>query len=371
MTVPSDPSPAGGGTAGAPPPADRRFSLQKVILALVMVVAILAVALIAVLAGGGDEAGATEVQTEAVSTSGANPFMPSVGTDEPDVTPPPKSAGSFPADTPGLYGGTMREGSCDVEALISFLEANPDKAAAFASVQGIRTADIRSYVSKLTPVVLRSDTAVTNHGFSNGRATTIPAVLQAGTAVLVDQFGTPRVKCFCGNPLTERTKYADPVYVGSRWPAFEPNSITIIQETTVIIEIFVLVDPATGDAFSRPAGTSGTDDGPAPDQPSTTTSAPRGRIPSDATYNITIGGGTAECSPFSVTTTATVAGGTLTLQATQPISGPVASDGSFTIDASVGGASTHIEGRLDANTLTAEATEAGCTYSITGTRAGA
>ena len=28
-------------------------------------------------------------------------------------------------------------------------------------------------------------------------------MLQSGTAVLVDRYGTPRVKCNCGNPLTK------------------------------------------------------------------------------------------------------------------------------------------------------------------------
>lgn len=51
---------------------------------------------------------------------------------------------------------------------------------------GIKSNDIPAYVARLTPVILRTDTFVTNHGFAQGRATVVPAVLQAGTAVLVD-----------------------------------------------------------------------------------------------------------------------------------------------------------------------------------------
>src|SRR3954451_24161950 len=40
-------------------------------------------------------------------------------------------------------------------------------------------------------VVLRSDTYVTNHGWNAGHVTAWPAVLQAGTAVLVDRHGNP------------------------------------------------------------------------------------------------------------------------------------------------------------------------------------
>ena len=67
---------------------------------------------------------------------------------------------------------------------------------------GITPEGIGDYVATLTPVVLLSDTVVTNHGFKNGHATTLTSVLQAGTAVMVDPQGVPRVKCNCGNPLT-------------------------------------------------------------------------------------------------------------------------------------------------------------------------
>ena len=107
----------------------------------------------------------------------------------------------LPEDHPaGLYGGTL-ENTCDPDRLIEFLEANPDKAQAWANTQGITVAEIPSYVSSLTPTILESDTTVTNHSFSNGVAVPIVAVLEAGTAVLVDDEGTPRARCYCGNPL--------------------------------------------------------------------------------------------------------------------------------------------------------------------------
>ena len=65
---------------------------------------------------------------------------------------------------------------------MAFLEANPTEARAWADVQGIEVGEIGDYVDGLTPMVLRSDTAVTNHGFTDGVANPIPAVLQAGTA---------------------------------------------------------------------------------------------------------------------------------------------------------------------------------------------
>jgi hypothetical protein len=245
------------------------IALLAVVVALGVVVAVVAAS------GGDDEAAAAEVELEPISTPGDNPFMSSVGTDEADVTPPPDTGRTFSGSTPGLYGGTLNNSSCDAAQLVTFLQANPEKAAAWADVIGITTVDISSYVDALTPVVLRSDVAVTNHGYSGGRATTIPAILQAGTAVLVDQYGFPVVKCYCGNPLTRPRVYADPVYIGSRWRGFTPTSITIIQKTTVIIDTFTLVDPRTGESFRRPAGTDGTQDQPtAPPSTTTTTTLP-------------------------------------------------------------------------------------------------
>lgn len=109
-----------------------------------------------------------------------------------------------PGNTSGLYGGTLNNSVCDRQAMIKFLQAHPDKGAAWARVQGITHAELPSYISGLTPVVLRSDTSVTNHGFSDGDATTLHSVLQAGTAVLVDKYGVPRARCYCGNHSLRR-----------------------------------------------------------------------------------------------------------------------------------------------------------------------
>jgi hypothetical protein len=111
---------------------------------------------------------------------------------------------------------------------------------------------------------------VTNHGYVNGRATPIQSVLQAGTAVFVNKYGEPVVKCYCGNPLTPPILYREPVYVGPRWSGFSTTHITIIKQSITIIDIFTLYDPDTGTTFKRPAGTSGGSDG-SPSQGTTTT----------------------------------------------------------------------------------------------------
>ena len=129
-------------------------------------------------------------------------------------------------------------------------------------MQGISYEQYATYVAELTPVILRSDTYVINHGFVNGSANPIPVVLQAGTTVMVDKYGVPRVKCYCGNPLKPSKGYSKPAYRGPKWSGFNPGSITIIQQTTVVIQIFTLVDPKTGEGFTRPAGSTGGSDQP-------------------------------------------------------------------------------------------------------------
>jgi Domain of unknown function (DUF6777) len=169
---------------------------------------------------------------------------------------------------PGLFGGTMQQGSCNKEQLIAFLEQNPDKGQAWASTLGISFTDIRTYVTALTPMLLRSDTRVTNHGWKNNKITTIQVVLQAGTAVLVDEKGFPVVKCYCGNPLTPPEAYP-PKYSGPKWGYFNAESPTVIEKNVTIIDIFVLTDPMTGQTFLRPRGTDGSHDRPsAPTTPS-------------------------------------------------------------------------------------------------------
>jgi hypothetical protein len=207
--------------------------------------------------------GRSEVAAQPVSTAGANPFTPAVGKDMTGVKPPPAAVSSgggpatYSAGLPGLYGGTRNYATCDAHKLIGFLEGNPAKAGAWAATLGIQTSEIRRYVNRLTPVTLRTDTRVTNHGYIGGRATPIQAVLQAGTAVFVNQYGRPVVKCYCGNPLTPPVLYREPAYVGPMWSGFAPSHITIINQSITIIDTFTLYDPSTGMTFKQGAGLGG------------------------------------------------------------------------------------------------------------------
>src|SRR3954469_9944874 len=247
-----------------------RWLAQPLGLAACLVALAAATALTAC-GGGGKSAtqaagvkGASEITAEPVKSAGSNPFTAPAGKDMSGVRPPKQAVSAGPStyrgSLPGLYGGTRDYATCDAHKLVNFLEHEPSKASAWAGVVGIPVTRIRTYVNHLTPVLLRTDTRVTNHGYVNGRATVLQSVLQAGTAVFVNRYGEPVIKCYCGNPLTPPILYREPVYIGPRWTDFSTTHITIIKQSITIIDTFTLYDPDTGTTFKRPAGTDGTSD---------------------------------------------------------------------------------------------------------------
>lgn len=216
------------------------------------------------------------LQTEPLDST-VNAFTPPVSADAPITPATTAGVQTVPAATAGLYGGTLNQTSCDKAKLVAYLQANPDLAAAWAGVLGISAAQIPAYVAPLTPVLLRSDTAVTNHGYEKGKATAFPSLLQAGTAVLVNEFGVPVVRCYCGNPLTAAPSQIGKLkYQGPTWPTFQPGNFTLVQQSVTVITNFTLVNVVNGEQFERPAGTDGASDvaPTAAPAPAATTAAP-------------------------------------------------------------------------------------------------
>jgi hypothetical protein len=239
--------------------------------------AVLLIAGFVITRSGSDGGKAGEIFLEPAAQQGPAPFTPTVAAPPPVPTPTPdpqapettRKADSTAAiqaiagSQPGLYGGTRNNSSCDKGQLTTFLQQHPDKAAAFASVEGINVADIPAFIAKLTPVVLRGDTRVTNHGFANGKATPRQTVLQAGSAVLADDRGVPRVRCACGNPLAPPVAVQrKPTYTGKAWPGFSPTAVAVVQASPQPMPALVLADPVNGSSFARPVGTDGAADGP-------------------------------------------------------------------------------------------------------------
>lgn len=206
-----------------------------------------------------------EILREPAAEPGPAPFSDSVA----DAGSPPIAGaavpGSRPGSTtivrggrPGLFGGTRGARICDKTQLIAFLRDDPSKGSEWTATLGVGSDEIADYIARLTPVLLRADTRVTNHGYRDGSATPRQAVLQAGTAVLVDEFGQPRVRCDGGNPLQDPVAVSTSrQYRGDDWPAFDLGNIVVVGPADAPLAGFAVHDVRTGEQFLRPAGTSG------------------------------------------------------------------------------------------------------------------
>lgn len=248
------------GDGDGEPRRSRWKSAPRIALITTAVVAVTALALVLALvngggsgSGGGGSGQVGEVFMQPAGKTGPEPYT------EPPVTdssfPPASvapSGSSPPTDTvsgvdggdEGLYGGTRNVSSCDVERQIKALRADPAKNRAFASVAGVAPSRVPAHLRSLTPVQLRLDTRVTNHGYRDGAATTYQAVLQAGTAVLVDRHGVPRVRCACGNPLTPPlAQRAGFKRTGDPWPSYSPATTVVVKPSVTVVDVFVLYDP--------------------------------------------------------------------------------------------------------------------------------
>lgn len=312
--TPPVPPPSPTGAAPPPPPPPSQRKKKRGVLFPLLGLAIVAGAIVGglvFLTGGNDEGpDITEVFAEPVASTGIDPFTASlvpqpvalpavpavdVATVERvvdllnppvgdlsgidlgelevpglDVVPPaqpmPLPEVDDPTETaetvvstiagaaPGLYGGTEILNVCDKAALVQFMDDNAEKAAAWAGAHGIGVADIPEFIETLTDVVLQVDTRVTNHGFRDGVANPINSVLQAGTAVLVDVFGVPRVRCFCGNPLAPAIELAASATVsGTPWPGFDLGNTVVVQAIEEVTG-FDLADILSTERFIKPVG---------------------------------------------------------------------------------------------------------------------
>ena len=176
-------------------------------IALSAAILIAAVAVVTVAACGSDSGNSATADEENLQTvsfqepedPGPDPFTrPADVEGDEEVDLPASGSGSKQP-----FGGSGSNRVCDRDKLIRFLKRNPEVMREWARVLGVRPTfrAVKKYIAKLHPVTLTRDTQVTNHAYKNGKAVPFQAILQAGTAVLVDQYGAPVVRCFCGNPL--------------------------------------------------------------------------------------------------------------------------------------------------------------------------
>lgn len=176
---------------------------------------------------------------------------------------------------PGLYAGRRQMETCDVERLVELLsdDDNAAKTQAWFDVLEIEPPEsdqaITERVARLTPVRLRLDTRVTNHGFRNGGAAPYQSILQSGSAVMVNDKGMPRVACSSGNPLTppaslgdlenDEALEMDSIAEDSdrAWLGLDPAEVVTVTPAEQPREVFVIVNIETGGLLERPVGTNG------------------------------------------------------------------------------------------------------------------
>ena len=190
----------------------RRRAVPVVWLLVGGLVLALGAAIGAIVASGGDDSpGKTAATTAAPKLSDKQTihFQKPADPGPDPFTEPTDIEGARTIEVPSdLPNGAFSSFVCDRDKLIRALRDDPGRLRAWATALGLEPTyrTVARYIARLHPVTLKRDTRVTNHAYlGNGRVSSFQSILQAGTAVLVDQYGRPVVRCRCGNPLTEPT----------------------------------------------------------------------------------------------------------------------------------------------------------------------
>ncbi|WP_139279828.1 DUF6777 domain-containing protein [Rhodococcoides yunnanense] len=234
------------------PQAGTRDNSRTVLgaTAAALSVTVLSALAVTLLVTGGSAASTAEVALQSADSIGPGPFTPSVALSSRalsdlssddvlaqlagSISTSSSGMSSIAGTTPGLYGGTDNESSCDAAALANYLGQNRAASEAWASTFGISTQAIPFFLDTLTPVVLTTDMRVTNYSFDGEAAIPFQSVLQAGTAVLVDAAGVPRIRCNCGNPLGPPASEPLSAYqaTGERWPSYTEQDVVAVEYAT-------------------------------------------------------------------------------------------------------------------------------------------
>lgn len=245
----------------------RRQRVALILLPILLIALVGAVALGTRGSGGSPQAAAPpgaapaeQVLLVPVGTA-VDPFTEPVGTDL--AVPPLAATGStglvdVEGDAVGLFGGEPGTSPVDRTGLIEALAADPGKASTWAGIKGLTPQQLPDYITGLTPAVLRADTLVTAHGYVGGKDSPFAAILQAGSAVLVDGTGVPAVHAASGSPLTAAPNVSSSTKVdGSPWPGFSMGTTVRVQPADTKVAGFSMVNIKRDTLFTRPVGTSG------------------------------------------------------------------------------------------------------------------
>lgn len=198
-----------------------------------------------------------DTQSVVVLGVAAEDTGPDFAVAQPVVRATPEATTTVLGDAERLYGGTFRTSPCRRDELAAFLTGSSwTRRDAWRFAVGGTPSEPAEYVATLTPLVLRLDTRVTAHRFDGDHVVPYQSILPAGTAVLVDRRGVPRVRCAGAAPLTvPRTVAGTPRFVGAGWAELYPASAVTVQAAAGEIAHFGLLEQPG--LFRRPAGSTG------------------------------------------------------------------------------------------------------------------
>lgn len=276
--APPPPGPPGGSQPPPPPGRPRRITRwwPAVVGGLWAIAALCVLVAVIVTRSGDDEPVSAlptpdTVRLEPVTYRNPAPFTPSVVTADvgglagrvagSTSAELPVPTGAVTGDAAHLYASTSTEPVCDKAALAQRLQRNAKMARVWAKASGVEPAGIDGLLTSLTPVVLRADTAVTNHIYSDGGATAYPSVLEAGTPVMVDPTGLPRVQCSCGNPLLAPAAERPTRTEGKRWKSFDSARVVSVAPAAAPLPAINTVDLDTSKPVTTGTGSNTVLDG--------------------------------------------------------------------------------------------------------------
>lgn len=189
-------------------------------------------------------------------------------------------------DRGAIYGVRRTSSVCDVAEMARSLRSNPPARQAWASLMGVEENRVDDLLDAFTPLVLTRDTAVTSSIYSGGEGEWFQAILQSGTAVLVDSTGVPRVQCACGNPLVSPARDLNRVrIVGDEWDGYRSDQIIDVQPVPDGETEIPAVDVEKDEIEPTPLPAPGTETS-APKPQGTTTSSTEPEAPAAETVSL-------------------------------------------------------------------------------------
>jgi hypothetical protein len=214
-----------------------------------------------------------EVFLEALTDVGPNPFTKSVALAAvPPVGQTRAGGGSSTAGlrsisgtTSGLFAGSATVPLCEAAAAFDDLLAHDDKSQAWVDALNddadlswsggskLAVDDLLAYADELTAVILQADTRVTDHAYDGGSDHAFQAVLERGTAVLVDTTGVPRARCASFGPLVPPKPAGSPKYRGEQWADFDQTKLQVVTDGATVTS-FRVVEIHTQRIITIPVG---------------------------------------------------------------------------------------------------------------------